>query len=373
MRPTRTTAASARPARPASLQEAGGDEHLEERQGEDQVPAFEEDARLRPGDHERERRDEQHRGGQQHRGGARAEEDDSAEHGERGDDGGCRGPAGAEVADRVPDVLEDVDRRSQLRVALAGEADAEARREHAVDEPERRDEHDDDPKRDRGRPERQLAPPTARQDVDGLCGEHEGPVRLRRDGEHHRRDPRGPALGVTRADGTEKREERKRAEEEEEAVHARVDAVVDGDPARRGERGGDERGALVREPGDEGRDHGHARDREDDRHEPQRGQAGGDRAGEVGEEPVERRAAALGEDGGEDIADRLLRDEEDESLVLVRRPHRHLEEEEGGERSRDDAHPEVVRVFAHPENRALQPGLARRPLGARAGGGRPPW
>ena len=54
-----------RPPRQAGqLQEAGGDEHLEERQGEDQVPALEEDARLRPGDHERERRDEQHRGGQ---------------------------------------------------------------------------------------------------------------------------------------------------------------------------------------------------------------------------------------------------------------------------------------------------------------------
>ena len=181
------------PRQTGQLEEAGGDEHLEERQGKDKVPALEEDARLRPGDHERERRDEQHRAGQEHCGGARAEEDDSAEHGERGDDGGRRGPAGAEVADRVPDVLEDVDRRSKLRVALAGEADPEARREHAIDEPERRDEHDDDPERDRGGPERKLAPPPARQDINSLRGEHEGPVRLRRDGEHHRRDPRGPA------------------------------------------------------------------------------------------------------------------------------------------------------------------------------------
>src|SRR4051794_37483159 len=41
-----------RPSRQAGqLQEAGCDEHLEERQGEDQVPALEEDARLRPGGH----------------------------------------------------------------------------------------------------------------------------------------------------------------------------------------------------------------------------------------------------------------------------------------------------------------------------------
>jgi hypothetical protein len=169
------------------------------------------------------------------------------------------------------------------------------------------------------------------------------------------------------------REERERAEEQEEAVHPRVDAVVDRDPAGGGERGGDERGALVREPGDERRDHGHARDREDHGHEPKCSQAGGDRAREVGQEPVERRAAPLGEDCGEDIADRLLRHEEDESLVLVWRPHRHLEDEEGGERRRDDADSEPVRVLARANQRAREPGLARRPLGAHAGGGRPPW
>ena len=113
--------------------------------------------------------------------------------------------------------------------------------------------------------------------------------------------------------------------------------------------------------------------REDHRHEPKCGQAGGDRAREVGQQPVEGGAAPLGEDRGEDIADRLLRHEEDESLVLVLRPHRHLKEEEGGEPRRDNADSEPVRVLARADNRAREPGLTRRPLGAHAGGGRPPW
>src|SRR4029079_16221295 len=120
-------------------------------------------------------------------------------------------------------------------------------------------------------------------------------------------------------------------------------------------------------------DYGHARDGEDHRHEPKSSQGGGDRPREGGEEPVEGRAAALGEDRGEDVADRLLRHEEDERLVLVWRPHHHLEEKEGRERSRDHSHAEPERVLPGPEKRALEPGWARRGLRASARSGRPPW
>ncbi len=91
-------------------EEPGRHEHLEERQGEDEVPALEEDARLGAGQHERERGDEEHRRREQHRRRPGAEEDDASEHCERGDHGRGSRPAGAEVADRVPDVVEHVDR-----------------------------------------------------------------------------------------------------------------------------------------------------------------------------------------------------------------------------------------------------------------------
>ena len=50
---------------------------------------------------------------------------------------------------------------------------------------------------------------------------------------------------------------------------------------------------------------------------------------EPGEQEVERRAAALPEHDVEQVAERLAADEQRQRLVLVRRPARELDEQEG--------------------------------------------
>ena len=82
-----------------------------------------------------------------------------------------------------------------------------------------------------------------------------------------------------------------------------------------------------------------ARDGEDDGDEPERGQGRRELGDGVDEQEVERRAAPLLEHDVEELADRLVADEERERLVLVRRPGVQLGEEKRGHagRRRPDA------------------------------------
>jgi hypothetical protein len=135
----------------------------------------------------------------------------------------------------------------------------------------------------------------------------------------------------------QKREEREQAGEEEQAVHAPVDPVEEHHP-RRGseERGDDPYGPVAGETAAEECDQGHARDREDDRDHAQRRQPAARVHDRPGEEEVQRRAAALADNGLQDVAERAAPDEESERLVLVRRPRVQEPDQDAGERAGHD-------------------------------------
>ena len=76
------------------------------------------------------------------------------------------------------------------------------------------------------------------------------------------------------ADRLQERQESEGAREEEEAVHAPVDPVEERHPARGDDRGGDQRGAPIREPRGNECDDRDARHGEHDRQESERGQGG---------------------------------------------------------------------------------------------------
>ena len=202
----------------------------------------------------------------------------------------------------------------ELRAAAA-DADVEPAREHGVAPPERNGEHRDDHERRHG-----FAESSCVEHVQTLRREHERAVRVRRDAREDRQPPENPAPPVAPFDRAEKCEVRQRGREQEDRVHAPVDAVEQEHPARHDERGRDERDPSVSDPRDEHGNQGDARDGEQRRDEPQLDEPAAGMRDRPREEEVQRRAAALAEHGPDELADRAAAREERESLVLVRRP-----------------------------------------------------
>ena len=149
----------------------------------------------------------------------------------RGDDGQQRHrpPPGGRVADGAPEVPRDRGRPTELRAAAA-DADVESACEDEVGQPERDAEHE------HGRAgERRLADAVAPRDehVQALAAEHQHAVRVRGDGQQRGRDPERPRAPPAAVERAQQREQAGEGEEEEEAVHAPVDAVEEEQPARR--------------------------------------------------------------------------------------------------------------------------------------------
>ena len=147
-----------------------------------------------------------------------------------------------------------------------------------------------------------------------------------------------PAQAPARLRRLQQREERQQAREEEEAVHPAVDAVEQQHPARRGENRRDDRGASPRQPCAEKGEQRKARHGEERRHGPERAEPAARVRHRPREDEVERRAAALVEDGAEHPVERVAADEQRQRLVLVRRPRREAKREErrDSSRARDD-------------------------------------
>ncbi len=172
------------------------------------------------------------------------------------DDDEHRPPAGGEVACRAPQVARHFDRPAELRAASA-HPDVESARQDEVREPERDPDNEDGCAGGRCGAE----PVAARdQDVRALGGEHERAVGVRRDSQEDRGGPARPAPTAA-VERTEQGEVREQAEEEEEAVHASVDAVEEEDPAGGGECSGEERCPASRESQAEQRDERQAGER----------------------------------------------------------------------------------------------------------------
>jgi hypothetical protein len=129
--------------------------------------------------------------------------------------------------------------------------------------------------------------------------------------------------------------------------------VVEHRPADGGDERREEGGAAIAQARDERRDHRNARDRKGDGDEPQAREPRVGEAGEIRQEIVERRAAPLAEHGPEHVAERVVADEEDERLVLVRRKGMQPQEQEGAQADSDRGHSEGV-----PVGRERPPGSA---------------
>src|SRR5687767_14921009 len=95
-----------------------------------------------------------------------------------------------------------------------------------------------------------------------------------RDGENGDRAPDRPASSAASLEHDEEREIRERARKQEEAVHARVDAVEEQHPAPGDEERSEERDGAAREPREKRGDGRYARNRRNRRDEPEPGQAG---------------------------------------------------------------------------------------------------
>ena len=177
-----------------------------------------------------------------------------------------------------------------------------------------------------------------------LGGEHERAVGVRGDGEQDRGAPERPALPRPAVERPEQEDERQQREEQEQAVHPGVDAVEEEHPAAGDERRRDQRRGASGEAPAEERDQGQARDREGRRDEPQAAEPEAEVRDRVGEEEVERGAAAIAGDVLDDARQAVAPDEERERLVLVRRPRHQLVEQEPRCRSGDRADPDPERV-----------------------------
>ncbi len=279
--------------------------------------------------------EEQH-GGEDDTGGEQAglrpfaREPDQPDQGEHEHDDECARVAGRRVAGDVPEVGEHLPRGAKLPAAAAPDADVEAVREHEAAPPERDREEED------GRKGRDRLPKAAprHQDVQPLRAEHQRAVGMRGDREQHQDRPGNPgaAAAVERA---EQRQVRERGEEEEEAVHPRVDAVEEQHPASGRERGRGEPRPTAGEPAAEDRDRREARRREERGEEAHRLEPTPGVGDDPGEHEVERRAAALPEHDVEQVAERVAADEQRQRLVLVRRPAGELDEQEGARTDRD--------------------------------------
>ena len=311
------------------------------------------------------------RGGQDRGLRPRSREDDEADGAHDRDRERDPEPARGEVAQDVPEVVDDVDRRTELRAAAGPEADLEPRREHEVRPPERPGEHDDGAERDQRRAQRQRPPNAEHGDVRDLRAEDEHAVGLRREERERRRRPGRPAAARAPLQRAEEEEKRERAREEEEAVHPPVDAVIEGRPARRGHDGCEQGRPAVGQSGHDRRSHGNAPDGEGDRDQPQARQARVDLSRQVGEEIVERGAASLAEDGLEHLAEASVADEEREDFVLVRRQRVEAREQERAEPDGDRGDPEPEAV-AGPREGSAAPGRGWHSGVASAGSPRPP-
>ena len=220
------------------------------------------------------------------------------------------------------------------------------------------------------------ATPTAPNAIDGLPepiapgdqhegrlrSEHERAVRVRGDGEQDRCSPQAAtAATAPRSSARSSSTNDEQREEQEEAVHPRVDTVEEKDPAPRDESRRDQRRSSVGEPPAEQRDERQARDRERGRDEPQAAEAEAEMRDGVGEEEMERGAAAFPRHVVDDAREAVAPDEERERLVLVRRPRHQLVHEERRGRERDARRPRA-------RTRAQRPTPAPRAISGRGRG-----
>ena len=182
---------------------------------------------------------------------------------------------------------------------------------------------------------------------DALGGEHERAVGMRCDREQDGASPERPALPRPTIERAEQEDERQQREEQEQAVHPGVDAVEEEHPAAGDERGGDQRRGASGQATAEERDQGQARDREHRRDEPQAAEPEAEVRDRVGEEKVERGAAAIAGDVLDDARQAVAPDEERQRLVLVRRPRHQLVQQEPRCRRSDRADPDPERVRLH--------------------------
>ena len=72
---------------------------------------------------------------------------------------------------------------------------------------------------------------------------------------------------------------------------------------------------------------------------------------------MQRRAAALAQDGPEHVPEGFVAEEENERLVLVGRQRVQAQQQEGGEAGGDRGHPEPVAVDGADEPSGALPGL----------------
>ena len=280
--------------------------------------------RAEPREHEQHRRSEHHGADEERTPRPRSRERVRADGREDEDGGDGKAVAGGEVAERPLEVAEHVERRAQPvarrrpRRSRSGPASTRSVRQNGM--PSTRTIAID------AAASRSLV--LAQGDVDDLRGEHERAVRMRGDAQQRRGDPRSPAEASARLRRLEQREERQQAREEEEAVHPAVDPVEQQHPARRGENRRDDGGTASREPRAEHGEQREARHGEERRHGAQRAEPATRMRDRPGEDEVQRRAAALVEDGAEHPVERVAADEQRERLVLVGRPRGEAKREE---------------------------------------------
>ena len=286
-------------------------------------------------------RGQDHGAHEQERVAPRPPEDDRAGRGDEQDDGLDPGVTGAEVPCDRAQVAEHRQRPPQLRAARP-DADVEPAGEHEVRPPERDGQYRHGHEGTHG----VAQVPLAREHVDALRRQDERAVRVRGDREQHREAPERPAAPAAMLGRREKREVRQAAREEEEAVHAPVDAVEQHHPTRGRERGRRQPGRAAGEPVRDRGDQRDAPDREHGGDEPQPDEAAAGVGDDPGEQEVERRAAALVQHRREEVAEVLPADEEHERLVLVRWPRGEVDEHEHRHRrgARADAERVPVRV-----------------------------
>ena len=285
-------------------------------------------------------RDEERRSGRAHE----AEDEDAAGAAEerdadrRGEDHRERDgpPARGRIAGRPPEVPCDGTGAAELLPAAA-DPDLEPAREHEVGEPERDAQHEHRSARDDRRTD-----PVARreQDVERLSAEQQDPIGVRRHHRQRRGDPHRPASPPTALERAQQRKGAGEREEEEQAVHAAVDAVEEEQPARRDEHDGDEPDPRSAQPAAERRDERKAPERERRGDDPQAAETEAEVRDAPGEEEVEGSTAAIARHVLDDAGEGVSADEQRQRLVLVRRPGHQLMEEEGAGHERHAADPE---------------------------------
>ena len=295
----------------------------EERKRKNQVTRLGRRVSAEAADREEQCRRDHDAGGQQAAPGPFEAEPEQAEGPEQEHGHEDAGVPGGGVAGDVPEVGQHVSRGAQ-RSASAADPDVEAARQHDAAAPER-GRQDEDGREGRDRLA-QAAP--GQEHVQALRSEHQRSVRVRCDREQDRHGPESPGPTAAPVQRSEQGEVRDGREEQEEAVHPRVDPVEEEDPARRGDRRRRECGSASCEAISERGDRGHARSGEQGRQEAHRVQPAAGVGDRPGEEKVQWRPSPPAEDRVEQVSERLSTDEERQRLVLVRRPAGELDEQE---------------------------------------------